>query len=388
MQSVNNMKTVKLFAFAALVALLSACNGRNVRIDGTLEGAEDGTVAVRLLDVNRYKTLDTVKVGKDGSYRYALRVEKGQPAFVYLFRGDTKIASLLLQAGDRVKVSSDTLGLDYTVSGSAESELLRQVEKDYAAFVTDMGDLARQAVSLDGDSAEAREARTAVNRRYIDYYRDRVKYILSNSKSLTVIPVLFQELDGSPVFARPTDALLFRSTADSLKAVYPASLYIKSLEKEAVRREQVMDMDQKIRDAGEASYLDIALPDMEGKTKRLSETEGKVVVLYFWTTADAVQKMFNIDQMLPVYEEFHPKGLEIYAVSLDADKTAWAASVRGQKLPWVNVCDTRGNASPYVTLYNLQSLPAVYFLVNGELTEDSSVTNAQTLRQFLAGKLK
>ena len=384
------MKTVKLLSAFAAFALLSACNGGNTRIDGILNGADGGTVSFRVLDGSRHKILDSVKVGKDGSYRYAFDIAKGDPEFVYIYRNGRQLASLLLEAGDRVKVVSDTVAYlsDYTVSGSEASELLRQVEKSHAAFRLDLDRIIQQYAAADGHPDRMQEVQAEVRKCYIDYYRDRVKYVLSHAHSLTVVPVLFQELDGASIFNQPTDALLYRAAADSLKKLYPASRFVKALDKEATRRAQMMDMDYRIRNAAEASYVDIELPDMQGNKQKLSETGGKLVMLYFWTTADAVQKMFNIDQMLPVYKDFHAKGLEIYAVSFDTDKAAWAAAVRGQELPWVNVCDTRGAASPYLSVYNVQGLPAVYFLLDGELILEKTITDAQALRRFLSSRLK
>lgn len=384
------MKSAKyLSAFAAL-ALLSACGGGNTRIDGILNGATDGTVSFRILDGSRQKVLDSVQVGRDGAYRFAFHVAKGDPEFVYIYRNGRQLASLLLQAGDRVKVVSDTLVYlsDYSVTGSEDSEQLRQVEKSYAQFRLDVDRIVQRYAAADGHPELMREVNKELRQRYIGYYRDRVKYVLSHTHSLTVVPVLFQELDGASIFNQPTDALLYRAAADSLKQRYPASRFVKALDREAAEREQMLEMDYRIRDAEEASYVDVELPDIQGKKVKLSEIEGKLVMLYFWSTADAAQKMFNIDQMLPVYQDFHARGLEIYAVSLDTDKAAWAAAVRGQELPWVNVCDVRGAASPYLSVYNVQSLPCVYFLLDGELVAEKTVTNARTLRQYLSARLK
>ena len=61
--------------------------------------------------------------------------------------------------------------------------------------------------------------------------------------------------------------------------------------------------------------------------------DSKVVMIYFWSSSDAAQKMFNQDVMKPVYNEFHSKGFDIYSVAADADKAAWASVVKSQKLP-------------------------------------------------------
>ena len=94
-----------------------------------------------------------------------------------------------------------------------------------------------------------------------------------------------------------------------------------------------------------------------------------------------------MDTLIPVYNEFHDRGFEIYAVSLDVDKTAWATVVRSQQLPWINVCDTRGDQSPVITQYGLTALPTAYFLVDGDMDPNASVTDAASMRKYLQSKL-
>lgn len=367
------MRAVSLLAAGAAALLLAACGPKTV-IDGTLQGKADVDVVVKLLDVNKYQVLDTVRTDAAGSFSYQPELKEGCPEFIYLFYGDRKIASLLLSRGDRVKVSADTLG-NYTVEGSEESLLLQEVEDSYAQFLLDMNRLANQ-----GNDQE-------LSRHYVEYYRRSVRYVMEHSKSLTAVPVLFQRVnDGLGVFDQPTDGVIFRGVCDSLKTVFPASRYVKALDQEAERRLGIMDINRRISEADEVSFFDIDLPAMDGSQARLSEVKAKVVMLYFWATT-AGQKMFNLDALLPIYSDFHGRGFEIYAVSLDTDKTAWATAVRNQQLPWVNVCDTRGSASPFVNLYGIASLPMAYFLVDGELDADASVSDAASIRRYLQSKL-
>ena len=98
--------------------------------------------------------------------------------------------------------------------------------------------------------------------------------------------------------------------------------------------------------------------------------------------------MFNQDVLLPIYKTYHPKGLEIYSVSLDTDKGVWASAVKNQDLPWINVCDGRGAATLAVSLYNItKGLPVAYMIVNGSLQPETMSTEKE-LRAFLAANLK
>lgn len=369
---------------AAVVLFAAACSN-GAKVEGTLEGAASADIVVKLLDINRYEILDTVKTDASGCFSYKVEVEKGQPEFVYLFHNDTKVASLLLEVGDKVSVQADTLG-NFTVTGSEESLKLAQVEKDYAAAHASLNAIADKL-----QTAEAKEAETLkkqMGQEYVNYYRNSVRYVMSNSRSLTVVPVFFQSFGPElPVFGQNTDAIHFRNVADTLEMEYPDSKYVKALRKEADRRFGYLELEARLQSASEIGYPDIELPDIKAKKIKLSEVSSSVVMLYFWSASDASQKMFNLDVLKSVYEDYHKKGFEIYQVAMDPDKALWAKVVKEQNLPWINVCDSRGAQSPYVMQYNLAAIPAAYIICDGALVDGQAV-DEKSLRKLLDSLLK
>lgn len=381
----NMSRFSKIFSFVAAMAALVSC-GSNARIDGTLTDAASSEVIVKLLESNRYEVLDTVKTDASGHFSYKVDVTEGQPEFVYIFYKDKKIASLLLEAGDKVGVVSDTLG-HVTFEGSEESVKLAEVEKAYAAALAEFEDIAL-LMSAATDQADFDRLAKNMSDAYVAYYRDRVRYIMENSKSLTVIPVFYQSLgENLPLFSQNTDAILFMNIADSLETVYPESKYVKALRRDAQARFGYLELQERIVNAEEVGYPEIELPDLEGKMRKLSDMQSRVVIVCFWSAAQAQQNMFNIEFFKPLYEQYHSKGLDIYQVSLDVDKTLWATTVRGQELPWTNVCDSRGVQSPYVSLYNLTAVPAAFIIADGELV-DGKIVDEASLRKLLDDILK
>ena len=342
------MRRFSLVVLAALAVASCAKTG----ISGRVEGAD--SLSVRLINGSCYNIIDTI-VTDGGEFDYNLKTEES-PEFVYLFYKNTKVASLLLSKGEKAVVSADTLG-NWTVSGSPESEKLRGVEMDFSAFV--------RRVSASESVKEYTGA-------YVDFYRQSLKYVLSNPYSLTVVPVLYAKIgENAPVFSQTTDALIFRGAVDSLKTVYPDSKYVKALERETVLRERQLNLDYRISNAREMGFPDLEMSDINGKMVRLSDVRSKVVLLHFWTPADNLQSMFNIEVLKGLYKDYHSKGLEIYSVGIDSDKIRWAGCVKAQELPWINVCDGRGTACPALGVYNVGSLPC------SVLIADDSVSSVQ-----------
>ena len=352
------MKNCSKILFLALSALALAACGDKAHIRGTLADAPDRKLVVKQLDVNVYRDLDTVKAG--------------QPEFIYLFYGDTRIAALLLEKGERAVVQADTLG-HYTVSGSEGSVELAKVEKAQADFLAEL---------------YAHESEpTEMTKIYIRHYRDCVKYVLEHPFSLTTVPVFFERLGESSVFSQNTDAILFRHGVDSLRTVYPDSRYVKALDREAARRERIMEFNNQLQNAAEASFPDIVLPDIKGERIALSEVDAKVVLVHFWDASDAAQKMLNIDTLLPVYKDFHARGFEIYSVCVSPDKPEWASTVLAQKLPWINVNDGLGGVSPAVITYGVDEVPNSFLIIDGELNT-TPLAGIDGLRKELARRLR
>ena len=74
----KNCKIVLETAALCAVLFLASCS-RNASVRGVLQQAPDSDVVVRLLDINRYETLDTVRTGSDGSFKFKVKVGKGDP---------------------------------------------------------------------------------------------------------------------------------------------------------------------------------------------------------------------------------------------------------------------------------------------------------------------
>lgn len=362
-------------------AAMAACTG-SAGITAEIKDAGESEIVLRQQNINKFDILDTVRTDAAGRFRYKVKLEKGNPDFIYIYRNDGKLASLLLQSGDKVHVVADTAG-NYSVEGSAESEKLRLVEKDYADFSAKMDSLANELSEVGNDAAREAELSSEMAGCYTGYYRKCVKYVMSNSRSLTVVPVFYQTVAGSfYVFSQDTDALHFANVADSLALAYPDSKYVKALEQEAASRRKQLELRVRLQTAEEIGYPQLELPDVHGKKVKISDLDAKAVLLYFWSPDNALQKMANLDVLKKIYSDYKGKGLEIYQVAIAVDKPAWERIVTAQGLGWTNVCDGLGENSPVIGQYNLNRLPAYFLIVDGQLS-DRAISDEKTLRKAL-----
>ncbi len=372
---------LSLTAFA-VVALAGCSRGAKM----TVRGESGREIVVRPQTPNKNIAPDTLCIDKAGNAACRLKIEKGQPEFIDVYAGKSRLASLLLSAGDRVELVLDTLG-NCTVSGSEDCVKMQEIERDFKEVSGKMSDLAYE-LDRATDDAEIASLKREMGETYVGYYRSCVRYVLENCRSLTVIPVFHQSFSGElPVFGQETDGITMLNVADSLATVYPDSKYVKALKEEAKKRMDYMALLNNIRNAEAVSFLDVELPDITATKRKLSEVDAPLVILHFWTASDPEQCRFNLDVLKHFYDKFHSRGLEIYSVALDLDKTNWAKIVREQALPWINVCDSKGTSSKYIGQYNISQLPTSYFISHGELV-DAKVTDEKSLDQLLNKLLK
>ena len=107
---------------------------------------------------------------------------------------------------------------------------------------------------------------------------------------------------------------------------------------------------------------EIALPNPEGDTVKLSSTRGQYVLLDFWAAWCPPCRTEN-PNLVELYKKYNPKGFEIFQVSLDQTREAWLNGIREDKLgDWIHVSDLQYWSSSVVPLYGLESIPANYLL--------------------------
>ena len=146
--------------------------------------------------------------------------------------------------------------------------------------------------------------------------------------------------------------------ADAISETYPDSPYLISLRNDVARMEARTSLLQSIQ---ERSYPDLAAPDMYGNEIKLSSLDGYVVLVDFWSAELGNSNALNAD-LKEIYHEYESKGFRVYQVSVDTVKSTWINAVQEQRLPWISVCDFRGEASPLLGTYNVKKLPSNYLI--------------------------
>ena len=107
---------------------------------------------------------------------------------------------------------------------------------------------------------------------------------------------------------------------------------------------------------------DISLPDVNGNIVKLSSLKGKVVLLDFWASWCGPCRRSN-HEMVPVYNKYKDKGLEVYAISIDADELMWMNAIQKDKMTWLNVNDKKGaRGDELLNTWAVRFIPATFII--------------------------
>lgn len=366
------MKLSKLFTAAAVVVAalaLASCSGEKFHVAGHIADAKDSLLYFENMGLNGAVTVDSVRLGEDGAFAFDAEAPK-HPEF-YRLRIDRQIINIAIDSTETVsvKASYPTMSAQYEVEGSAECAKIKEL-----ALMQMNLQLQVNAITQNPNVTYEKEADSIAT--VLEAYKNRVKtdYIFKAPKQSSSYFALFQTIvvGQRPMLifdprAKKEDVQVFAAVATSWDTFYPGSERGQNLHNiaiEGMKNVRIIQAGQQqtidpsiVSDAG---VIEIALPDNQGRTRRLTDLKGRVVLLDFHVFATK-QSTARIMQLRELYNKYHAQGFEIYQVSLDPDEHFWKENVAA--LPWVSVRDEAGMASPAAAHYNVQDIPT-FFLID------------------------
>ncbi|MFV0529829.1 MAG: TlpA family protein disulfide reductase, partial [Flavobacteriales bacterium] len=103
-------------------------------------------------------------------------------------------------------------------------------------------------------------------------------------------------------------------------------------------------------------YVNFEMTDLDGNLKRLSDLNGKVILLDFWASWCAPCRKEN-PNFVKIHKKFNQKGFEIFAVSLDENENKWKLAIKKDNLNWHQVNDFKGQGSKAALIYGVEGIP-------------------------------
>ncbi|MDZ7635612.1 MAG: TlpA disulfide reductase family protein [Bacteroidales bacterium] len=309
------------------------------------------------------------KDGKFLSFRSATEL----PAFYMLSMGSDNFLTLLVSPGDKIEVNAAAGSLDSpgVLNGSEETSTMLGFRKDHREVI----DALQSLTDVYNDSIMSPQLpllMDSLDRRaadIVDAFRAKAKELLeANGSSMVSVYLLNQQVvPGLQLFDPSKEPELFYRVDSALYALYPESDLVLDLHTFVARLRSSAPVAIETAAAGTMPAVgktlpEIALPDPEGDTLRLSSLLGRVVLVDFWAAWCPPCREEN-HNLVSMYDQWHWRGFDIFQVSLDLRKEEWTEAIRNDRLGrWNHVSDLKYRDSEVVRSLGLTEIPASYLI--------------------------
>lgn len=151
-----------------------------------------------------------------------------------------------------------------------------------------------------------------------------------------------------------SNSLLYGSSSAELKKYYKN--FSPDIQRATISKE-ILDYATRLEkvDVG-ATVPNISLKTIDGQDFELASLKGKVYIIDFWASWCGPCRKEN-PSMVALYNDYHPKGLEMVGISLDKTHKAWKEAVEKDNLTWTHISDLKYWNSDAAKLFVVSAVP-------------------------------
>ena len=353
---------IYLFTFLTISTLFS-CNKSTELSENEYEvtvkadGVFDGLRAYLKTNENPRNPIatDTAIVYK-GGFTFKGQIE-GTEMRSLTIDGVNGQTTLLLEAGNiEVVVYKDSI-YKSTVKGSFNNAVFNDYKKQYKAKIDDLTSIKRSLMESQADPVISNSLKKEMDSLGTELKNFGFNFIKANTNADFSLLLLNRLIDQNGF-----DLTLASEAYDQIDN----SVKIKTTNNQIISNR----IKTKIKSAKKSELVTIgkivpnfSAPNPQGELIELNKIKGKVTIIDFWASWCKPCRVEN-PNLVKLYNEYHPKGLEIISVSLDreAQKDFWIKAIEKDQLNWYNISNLKFWQEPIAKLYGVNSIPATFII--------------------------
>jgi len=353
----NKTIILVLLLFTNVVAF-----AQNFKIEGTVEGLENGTWLYLKIS-SPQEIVDSTQIADE---KFIFKGKLAVPAtqVVLHTKKYTNYVFFWLENKNITMSLKDGQFKKGIIKGSATQRENEEIQK----IIQPIGlkeDSLRTAFSKSTDPNLKSELRKQIADIKNEEYRAYLNYAKAHPNSLIIANI----------------AEVYTTTWGKEKTKDIYQLFTPAIQKTTYGKniESFLTLNQEIKIGGK--YVDFEQANASGKKVKLSDIKGKYILLEFWGSWCGPCREEN-PGLVKTYTAYKAKGFEILGVAADNNKAAWLKAIKDDGLPWENVSDLKGDKNEAGLIYGINAYPTNY------LIDENGIIIAKNLRgKALADKL-
>ncbi|NDV45584.1 AhpC/TSA family protein [Paludibacter sp. 221] len=356
------MKKIFVILSVLTIVLASCENNKKFKVQGVVENAQGKMLVLEHTGIVKTQGIDSMKILASG--KYTLKAMRPEYPDFYRLRIENKTIAFAIDSTETVTINANlnNFATDYTIEGSYDSELIKELRLS-VINIQNMINSLKPEMEQDERMKKVDEIEEELEK----HKANARKIIMQKPVSTAAYFALYQQINGQYIFspylqedypywaATGTAYHTFMPKYDRSKNIYNFVLGALK-EKQAAKQQEALNQ---LLQNPTAGYIDIVLPDRKGQEKKLSELEGKVILIDF-STYEAPESIEYTFSLRDLYNKYNKRGFEIYQVSLDRNKLLWEISI--ENIPWACVRDENGPSNRFALLYNVSKIPTTFLM--------------------------
>lgn len=340
-----------LFIFILSITFTSKAQEITAKISGNLFNVPSDTVYIsQNLGAQGMKDLAMFLLDKKGNFSEKIKL----PAEDYyvLRLSDGQSINLVIRDKDDFKVFGDGKNLFQfaNIVGSDDSQALNEFIRFNMAYNQKL-DSAK--LYLQQNPGKDKEVNASFQPVYNSFRSERQQFMTEFANSPALIAVL-------GTFNLDQEFKEYEQTVEALKENFSNSPTVQNVAQELEKNKQLRASKAPLSLGAKAK--DIVMANPEGTEIKLSDYEGKIVLLDFWASWCGPCRKEN-PHVVKLYEKYKDAGFTVFSVSLDKNKASWLAAIEKDKLVWdAHVSDLQGWQNAAAKQYQVSSIPFTVLL--------------------------
>ena len=347
-----------LLAFAAVAVMASCGSKSSYKINGQVEGLEEGTVmTLNVIDYNSLMPLDSA-VLKNGKFSFKGETDTAQIAVITFDLDDNIGGCELYLENGKIDVYLDIENGYQRVEGAPNNDAFQKFIDESQAYneeASEIEDKIRITLASQGDCSDLYDQMGDLQERFKALL---AKDIVDNAR----LYYGYRQLIDNYSLFDPEDVM---EMLEKLAPTFGGDIVFGQLTS-MIKSQLSVSLGQ--------NYLDFeaALLDKKGgfDTKaKLSDyvRKNKITLLDFWASW-CTPCMNEVPNLKAAYNKFKSKGFEIVSVSVDDDTEAWQNAIKVNGMNWVQLWNGADDAaSSPASDYSVTAIPCT-FLIDAEGT--------------------